>query len=295
VTAGPEALESAEAPRPETPPARSDRPARRLWPIALAAGALAGALVAGLVIVWVRGSSPPPGVPGEVRGAAIACAPPACGRIEGVVRLTWSPVEGANAIRVLRDDVDVSGSLPPAANTFTDRSAPIGHEVVYTVVADGTEGSVTSRPLGLDVPTPPATAAGMQGDYTVHVVVLRARNMASLFGIDEPVPGDMTRLRWTFTSTCPPNLGACPTRWGRSTGQLGSKNGLWVGTVAGPAATCPGGKQVAAPVRLDLRPVSGAIDDGWWVLRFVGRATVRIACPGVAASRGVASVVGVRR
>jgi hypothetical protein len=295
VMSDPEALEPPAAPRPATSTAASGAPGRRLWPIALAAGVLAGAVIAGLVIVWVRGSTPPPGVPSRVRGDAAACAPPSCERVGGVVRLTWSRVDGANAIRVLRDDVDVSGPLPSTASAFTDRAAPIGSEVVYTVVADAPDGSVASRPLRLDVPTPPVTAAGLGGGYAVQVTVRRARNMASLFGIDAPVPGEVATIRWTFTSSCPPDLGACPARWGRSAGQLDPRGGTWVGTLAGPAATCPNGSQTAAPVRMQLRPTSGVVDAGWWVGHFTGRATVRFTCPGVAPSRGVVTVVGRRR
>ncbi len=290
-----ETLEPATASDPEQPDAVTDASERRLWPVALAAGVVAGAVIAGLVVLAVQGGTPPPLVPTQVRAAATACAPPACEQVGSIVRLTWTPGEGATATRVLRDGVVVSGRLPATARSFLDLSAPIGSAVSYTVVADGPGGSVVSAPIAVAIPTPPVSGAGMDGRYVVRVTVRHARNLASLFGVTNPKRGSTGTTRWTFTTTCAPELGACPTTWGRSTGVLRSREGVWVGLVGGPRARCPGGGTVAAPVHMRLHAVAGTIDAGWWVRRFRGSATVRFSCPGVIRSRGRASVSGSRR
>jgi hypothetical protein len=142
---------------------------------------------------------------------------------------------------------------------------------------------------------PPVDQAQLDGIYRVTLVVRSARNLASLAGIDQPVPGKRRSATWRLFPTCSVDATPCAASWEGRRPPLTLAGALWSGTIVGPRAPCLDGGRMAAPIEMRLSPQDGAIVDGAWVVRsFVGTSSVSFRCAGFAPSRGVVDVTAFR-
>jgi len=142
--------------------------------------------------------------------------------------------------------------------------------------------------------TPPLALAQLDGPYRVTLIVRGARNLASLAGIDQPVPGDRRETVWRFFPTCSADAEPCPASWEGHRPPVFPSGDRWAGTIAG-RAPCRNGGRVQAPIVLDLRPRSGVTIGGHRVVgSFVGTYSVTFRCPGFASAHGTVEVSGFR-
>jgi hypothetical protein len=142
---------------------------------------------------------------------------------------------------------------------------------------------------------PPVDQAQLGGSYRVTLVVRGARNLASLAGIDQPVPGKRRTATWRFFPTCSLDEAPCPVSWEGRRPRLELADAAWSGTIAGPPAPCLNGGRIEAPIQMHLTPQDGVIVDGRWFVRsFVGTSSVTFRCPGFAPSHGVVDVTAFR-
>lgn len=163
---------------------------------------------------------------------------------------------------------------------------------------DGRRSTPTTPTISPSPTASPALEdAQLAGDYGIRLVVRTSRNLASLAGIDRPVPGRHRRGSWRFYATCDPgsSVGTCPASWGGREGALVPEGTSWIGTVVGPRAACFGDREVPGPIQLQLEARDAAEDAGTWVVRsFTGTWSVAFRCPGFAGSRGTVEVSGHR-
>jgi hypothetical protein len=161
----------------------------------------------------------------------------------------------------------------------------------------GTQATATPPTPTTSPGPPPLEQAQLRGSYRVRLVVRTARNLASIAGIDRPVPGSRRVGRWRFFAMCEPDgtAVACPASWGGREGLLVPQAATWLGTVIGPRAACFGATRVPGPIELHLDARDAVMDGGAWVVRsFVGTWAVTFRCPGFAISRGTVEVSGSR-
>jgi hypothetical protein len=198
---------------------------------------------------------------------------------------------------VVYRDEDVLSRVGSKASSFVDRTASPGTHHSYSVVAHrGRDYSPPSQTVTVHVPVPPLTAARLEGTYHVNLTVRRAKNVASLAGIEQPVRGKEGTDAWNFASTCEPGLSACATTWQDNVGKIRPRGTSWRGVSRGPDAHCFADTQVHAPVRFRLNARDARVADGAWVVdRFTGTMKVSFHCPGFPPSAGTVWVIGHRR
>jgi hypothetical protein len=276
---------------PPDTPARRDR--------RLAVGLVVGALVALVAaVLWFTRSPGPPTVPVALVAVADTCDDP-CETIEPRVTLEWAPPESGAAptgFRLLRDGATLDAEIDSLELTFVDDSVTMGERYEYQVVALSDEGdSPPTQPVEATVPTPPETAAHLDGVYDVSLTVRSARSIGAAFGIENPLPGKRGTDRWSFASTCGPGEGACPSTWTGLEGEIAPRGSEWRGRVEGLPARCGRDGRAAAPIDLSVRSVDVAVVDSEWVVTgFRGSATVSFRCPGFPAASATVEVTGSR-
>ena len=277
--------------------ATPDTPARR--DRRLAVGLIVGALVALVAsVLWFTRSPGPPTVPVALVAVAETCDD-ACATIEPRVTLEWAPPESGaapSAFRVLRDGATLDAEISALELTFVDDSVTMGERYEYQVVALSDEGdSPPSSAVEATLPTPPASAAHLDGIYDVSLTVRSARSIGAAFGIENPLPGKRGTDRWSFASTCGPDEGACPSMWMGLEGEIAPRGSEWEGRIEGVPARCGRDGRAAAPIDLSLRSVDVAVVEGQWVVTgFRGSATVSFRCPGFPPASATVEVTGSR-
>ena len=166
------------------------------------------------------------------------------------------------------------------------------------LAADGTPTSPTAPVSSVPTATSPAAVptignAQLAGHYDVRLVVRTSHNLATLAGMDAPVPGMRRADRWTFYATCVATAFPCPTSWEGHRPPLIPADGVWTGLVSGPPAACTRGRHVAAPIRFRLIALAGETTPaGWTVQSFTGTWTIAFRCPGFPRSKGTVEIAG---
>jgi hypothetical protein len=171
----------------------------------------------------------------------------------------------------------------------------IGGGIVLAGDGPAEPTSTISASTGVSTSPQPVTDAQLGGTYRVTLVVRSARNLASLAGIDQPVPGKRRTATWRFFPTCSQNAAPCAASWEGRRPSLEPAGPAWSATIAGPRAPCLAGGQIDAPIQMRLTPQDGVdAEGGWFVRSFVGTTSVGFRCPGFAPSRGVVDVTAFR-
>ncbi|MDH4113326.1 MAG: fibronectin type III domain-containing protein [Actinomycetota bacterium] len=273
---------------PDTP-ARRDR---RLATVLLVSAVVV--LVAG--VLWFTRSPGPPTAPVALRVAAETCDEP-CDAIKPSVTIEWTPPErGATATgyRLLRDGAPLEVELDGTQRMFVDEDVTIGEQYAYQLVALSDEGdSAPTAEHVATVPTPPDEVAHLDGVYRVRLTVRSASSIGAAFGIENPLPGKRGTDRWSFTSNCDDDVGACTSTWTGLEGDIESDASRWTGSVAGLPARCGRDGRAPAPIDLDLMAIDvGVVDGGWKVTGFRGTAGVSFRCPGFPRASATVSVTG---
>lgn len=290
-------------PRPATAsvaapdPAPSER--QETWPIVAVTALTLALLAGGAAILAARGAPGTPEAPSGVVAVATTCAPPRCARIRSTVTLRWNAPGSGSAVssyRILRNGAALADGtdVPAGATTFVDDSVRFGGAYLYEIVTvSGDRRSEGSVPAHAAVPLPPPAAAQLNGTYRVQLDVLKAGNVASLSGIEHPVPGSRTSTEWTFEPICPANEGRCPARWLGAEGVVHPAGRRWAGTLMGPEAECVDGTRVPTSVSFALATLDarGDAELGWSVAAFEGTALVTFRCPASTPSHGKLEIV----
>jgi hypothetical protein len=140
---------------------------------------------------------------------------------------------------------------------------------------------------------PTVSDAQLMGHYDVRLVVRTSHNLATLAGMDAPVPGMRRADRWTFYATCVSTAFPCPASWEGHDPPLSPADGMWTGMVSGRPAACTRGRHVAARIGFRLIALAGETTPGGWTVQsFTGTWTITFRCPGFPPSKGTVEIAG---
>ena len=164
------------------------------------------------------------------------------------------------------------------------------------LASDGTSTS-PAAPVSPTTASPSAVPtigdAQLVGSYDVRLVVRTSHNLATLAGMDAPVPGMRGADRWSFFATCVAAAFPCRASWEGHSPPLSPADGVWTGMVSGPPAACMRGRHVAAPIGFRLIALAGVTTPkGWTVQSFTGTWTIAFRCPGFPPSKGTVEITG---
>lgn len=270
-------------------------PRRRDRRLQIALTVAAAILLVGAVLLFAR-SPGPPTRPVGVQAEAQTCDE-VCELIQPVVTVSWTPPEtGADptGYRVIRDGEPLEAVIDASTLTYADPEVTIGDAHEYQVVALSTEGdSAATEAVQVEVPTPPAESARLDGVYKVMLEVQAATAIGSAFAIDNPLPGKRGTDEWAFVSTCGDEEVACPSNWSSLEGAIVPNGDSWTGTVAGRRARCGPDRRAPAPIDIDFTTAEvDVVDAAWVVSGFHGTATVSFRCQGFPAASATVEVTG---